>query len=761
MTNKTNSEIPISRDQDLATAIRQRQVDLIIQMLFEGNPPKVKRGFHTETDLWDFKFNCPEPGKANFSKWAEIARHVLAFHNHKGGILFFGIRNDFSFLGATAKLDNKIVNDQIRKFLGDRIWVEFHREFIQEDQRYLGVLLIPPRGSTILRFICDAKNENGEFIFHKDESAIREGDSSKILSIENVELLERSETVLTVGQIYAVNEDFFRILRPEYKNFIDRPEPCKAVQEALVDPRTSVTALIGVGGAGKTALATWAALQAYEEKKFAFIISITAKDRALTASGIESLEPGLGNFESLLDNILEVLGFPDVKSESLEKKELEVRSLLENANGLLFIDNLETIDDARIIAFLDNLPIGMRAIVTSRRSTVRVSVRPIDLGSMTDQEALTFIQSLSLQAGLGYINELSNTERLQITRFCDGIPLAIRWTLSRANFAQEALAIARSVTGKGRHGDELLEFCFRRIFDDMTKAEKGILHVLSIFNQPMPIESILFSGIGSSRLELIDAIESLLSDALVHRLFDTDRNDYSYVLVPIARAFVYKEVNKLPKFEETVRKTLTDWFEAKDVPDSNERLLVRDIRQGKKASSEILLDLAHAHERRNDRKGAQDLYEKAMAANSRNWRTARLYGRFCEKTLRRRSEALTLYEKAATFAPSRGPERALIFKEWGLLLKDSGDPTATNQAIEKFEIALAETPNDTQIILPLLEMLDRKGMHRKVANVCEPLKNHKNKEVRKKILNYLVIALGKLNEMLKKEEIQNILSTLD
>ena len=39
--------------------------------------------------------------------------------------------------------------------------------------------------------------------------------------------------------------------------------------------------------------------------------------------------------------------------------------MLSIGKGLLFVDNLETVDDARIIDFMDDLPVGTRAIVTS------------------------------------------------------------------------------------------------------------------------------------------------------------------------------------------------------------------------------------------------------------------------------------------------------------------------------------------------------------------------------------------------------------
>ncbi len=44
-----------------------------------------------------------------------------------------------------------------------------------------------------------------------------------------------------------------------------------------------------------------------------------------------------------------------------------------------------------------------------------------------------------------------------------------------------------------------------------------------------------------------------------------------------------------------------------------------------------------------------------------------------------------------------------------MLLRDSGDSGATDVAIEKFEISLAEMPNDLALDA-LARMLDRKGL---------------------------------------------------
>jgi hypothetical protein len=365
----------VSRDEDLARAIRQRDVESIVRWMFDSAAPSVRSGFRTETELWDFKRDCPRLDRESGNAWADLAADVLAFHNQKGGVLIFGIQDDFSFTGATTRLDSKLVNDQLRRFLGDRVWVEFHREFIQHDRRYLGIALIPPRGPAIERFKTDAPEVNNTRRFRKGDSAIREGDSSRILPKPEADGLAHRLSAPEVDEVYQINEPLFRILSPDYVHFVERPEPCRQMEEALRDPRAMVSSIVGIGGVGKTALATWAALRAYEKGDFAFIASTTAKDRELTSGGIRALEPALTSFEALLDSVLEVLGFPDVKASGIDLKEREVQALLERSNGLLYVDNLETVDDSRIITFLDSLPVGVRALVTSRRTSVRVSVR--------------------------------------------------------------------------------------------------------------------------------------------------------------------------------------------------------------------------------------------------------------------------------------------------------------------------------------------------------------------------------------------------
>lgn len=744
---------------DLEMAIKQRNLKAIMDLMFEPEAYLLKTGFKTENELWDYKSDCPPPGKAQLNAWADIAKEVLSFHNKRGGILLFGISDkDYKFKGASTRLDSKLINDQLRKFLGDRIWIDFHREFIQEDQRYLGVAIIPPRGPQLEKFRIDApRKANGKRIFRKGYSAVREGDSCRLLDINQLAQYSRDIFLPIYGKIYEINEPFYRILRPEYKQFVTRNEYGSQIEQTIRDPRTAIAAVTGIGGVGKTAISTWAAIRAYECRDFDFIVSITAKDRELTSAGIAALKPELTSFETLLDTILDVLDFKEKKGLSTEEKEKEVREIIGNTNGLLYVDNLETVDDIRIIRFLDNLPMGVHAITTSRRTSVRVSTRPIEIGPFKEYEVVELIKILSNEPGLDYLNDLTDPEAIKIGNSCDNIPLAIKWTLCNSRLASEAISKADIFAQTGKHGEELLEFTFRGIFSSMPGPEKIILNVLSVFQRPLPIEAILV-GTGLASYKLQDTLETLTNDSLVNSIFNPSLNDFIYTTLPIVRTFVNNELYSQPQVTLNIRRNLSNYYEAKDIHNPAERIVVRELRQGTKNVGSSLVDLAKSAEKRNDIEGAEELYEQAISRDPNNWNALREFAEFQRHKKGNTTMAIQLYDQAAANSPASGPDRALIFRERGMLYRDSGLPDATDIAIESFKIAHEISPNDPLTVHALAHMYDRKGQSKNVIDLLEPLRKHHSKLTRKKSLPLLLNAYQKRNEIIKiaeiKEEIQ-------
>jgi hypothetical protein len=72
-------------------------------------------------------------------------------------------------------------------------------------------------------------------------------------------------------------------------------------------------------------------------------------------------------------------------------------------------------------------------------------------------------------------------------------------------------------------------------------------------------------------------------------------------------------------------------------------------------------------------------------------------------------------------APKKGKDRALIFREYGILLQDAGTPDALEKAADALETALLETPNDPVCIFVLARVLCRRQMFFRAQPLLERL----------------------------------------
>ncbi|HEV8661177.1 MAG TPA: RNA-binding domain-containing protein [Thermoanaerobaculia bacterium] len=483
-----------------AKAIQQKNVAALLERLLESRDgiPVLKMGFGRETELWDFKRGLPTLKAEHEVIWADIAADIAAFHNKKGGLLVFGIDDKtLSFVGTRDPLDAKRFNDKIRRYLGDTIWVEFSREYIQSD-KYLGVALIPPRELMPLRMRCDAPvQKTGERSFSKGDLPIRERDSTRIYRGSAADEYLAKNRLPSPDSRFLINDARARILRPDWSEFITRDELCTRVVAGINDGRTYVTTLTGIGGIGKTALACWGVLEAYKESRFEFIISVSAKDRELSEKGIKPIEATLTSYDDLLNEILDVLGFSEYKSESTESREGTVRALLDGASVLLFVDNLETVDDGRVVTFLETLPKPTKAITTSRTNAVRTAAFPITVGPLSDQEAVKFFDRYALVIGRPTLRNAAPAEKLRIVRACSAVPLAVQWLIGHSADVASALRLADAISTSGARDEELLEFCFRRVHVGLTEAARYVLAALTLTDKPQPIEALVLCYINS------------------------------------------------------------------------------------------------------------------------------------------------------------------------------------------------------------------------------------------------------------------------
>ena len=173
--------------QRLQNAITNRSIDEIANYFFTSDLA-LKDNVKFENELWDYKSNVPEIGKKHNIAWARIAKYVLSFYNLRGGVLIFGINDNYEIHKTTSNVDSKKFNDKLKKFIPDSIYVDFVNYNRDDNGKYIGIVIIPPRGSVLEKFKADAPcDEQGNFLFKAGWSAIRKGDQSIILDIKEFE----------------------------------------------------------------------------------------------------------------------------------------------------------------------------------------------------------------------------------------------------------------------------------------------------------------------------------------------------------------------------------------------------------------------------------------------------------------------------------------------------------------------------------------------------------------------------------------------
>lgn len=325
---------------------------------------------------------------------------------------------------------------------------------------------------------------------------------------------------------------------PRLQYFFGRDTELKTIADALSpDARGWGVLIDGPGGIGKTALAIRAAELA-PQGRFKRIIFLSSKERELTADGQRSLGTFvLPGYLEMLNAIAREIDQPDLsKSPETERPDL-IHRALRDGDVLLVLDNLETLpeqDRDLLFAFLNRLPSGCSAIVTSRRRADASAVI-VRLDRLDWPAASALIGELGRQHTR--LAQASQAEHRALYEETGGNPLLIRWVagqlgLGRCHTIGSALDFLRNAPA----GNNPLEFIFGDLLDTFTANETKVLAALSHFTETMEIKFIAELG-GISKT----AAQTALGDLSIRALVVPDKEEKAFALVPMVAEFLRRK----------------------------------------------------------------------------------------------------------------------------------------------------------------------------------------------------------------------------
>jgi tetratricopeptide (TPR) repeat protein len=282
----------------------------------------------------------------------------------------------------------------------------------------------------------------------------------------------------------------------------------------------------------------------------------------------------------------------------------------------------------------------------------------------------------------------------------------------------------------------------------MTAEQRSVLKVLALTNRPLPIEAV---AVGAELVihQAADVVEELKDYSLIERIYDTNYKDLVYSLLPVTGSFVYRDMSKQAGVEPEIRKRLNDWYQGRDIKDPVQRDIVQKVRRGERNPELALLEVARNFVRQKDLDNAESYFKQALERNPRSWQCHREAAEFYRHQRGEVAQCLRHYEQAAQFCPKQGPDRAKIYREWGMVLRGCGMPSALRDAAERLKVALKETPNDVICRHALGDCYFKMGAYERATEALEPLKDHPWKDTRQKTYPLLEECYKATNRLLE------------
>ena len=447
--------------------------------------------------------------------------------------------------------------------------------------------------------------------------------------------------------------------------FVGRGEDVENIIKMMKSNRFHVITIAGAGGVGKSALVLKTVNEVIQRRdiEYDFVVWVSAKENKLSYLGIEDIEPTLRNYEELLDTILEVVGFDvDEYKNDIEKKEMDINTLFDSCDKVLIvIDNLETINDERIINFILDYHPNVYFMITSRKGLGQVE-RRYDLKELKDKDATHLFRVICREKNLYELQKADEKTILKYVKKVYCYPLAIKWVLGQAAMGKNISTITDTIN---EQSSDISRFCFEQVFSELNENAQLILYALCLGNDAVP-QGILkyISNLDDEIFE--DTVRELLLVSLIlpeqHVNKESNEINSYYSLLPLTRGYVKVQLDKNGEIKEKLQErmiTVENTLEEADRAKAQYRFSLSNF--GAVTEEEKIAAML-----------AQTAYQKHQAGNY--------------------EDAVETFKKAKNIAPNFAP----IYRNWAMIESMELHWAEADELMGK---AAKLNPNDTQIWL--------------------------------------------------------------
>lgn len=350
---------------------------------------------------------------------------------------------------------------------------------------------------------------------------------------------------------------YHNLSHPDYQEFIGREKELSEVRQRLRPyPHSThhVITLKGVAGVGKTAVAMETARRyLYQShtfpasEQFGAIIWFSAKEHYLTPEGIRPRLAPQRTLEDLYTAIATTLEQRHFLDSPLAKQHDLIRQILLRQRTLIILDNLETVDDERLMAFLREPPVPTKIILTTRH-WVEVAI-PVMLEGMTDEDAVKLIERECKRQEI----ILSGDETNLLTQRTGKVPLAIVLSIGRIS---DGFPVADVLEDLSDSEGDFAQFCFKQSVSEIRERNAfKLLMALTMFG-------------GQAEREPLGYVAGLAQDyqerdrelAKLEKLSLVSRQGNQFEMLHPTHEYAQNELSRHPDFDALAFDRWVDWI---------------------------------------------------------------------------------------------------------------------------------------------------------------------------------------------------------
>jgi tetratricopeptide (TPR) repeat protein len=431
----------------------------------------------------------------------------------------------------------------------------------------------------------------------------------------------------------------------DYREFIGRKKELESLQNMITHKRHFISALDGIGGVGKSAIALEFCNKIFclgqsDELYFEYIVWLSAKTTILKDGEIHYINQSFEHLEQLNDTILDVLGFSEYKRLENDYKQRIALELLSATKALVILDNLETIKKDNLSAiwdFINDIPNPSKVLLTSREFHYDVP-QTLRIENLSDEDSVLFLKEYCLSIGLEYekIKDMVH----QIVQIASGLPIAIKSILGQLYLGRNFRAIKNGIE---QNRDNLSKFCFEGQLRLLKEDHIKVLLLICLATEELDYDAISYmldSLISEDILKIINQLKSLS----IIKIERTINNDV-YTILPLIKTYILG-INKKEELIIQLKEKLSEYYQLKE-QDTYDLFPIeeRSIDKGSLIPRK-LVDKAMKHSDVGEVEEAENCFRKALKNYPSESYVWYMYAMYLAQYPSKLSEAISILKKA-------------------------------------------------------------------------------------------------------------------